>query len=141
MQLIFPTQTYSFLQRKTSMHNPQNMEKILHQCKISMHSPQNVDKILHQHKISTYSPENMDEILLQCKTSTQRPQNVEEMHLQRKISTQRPQNVEEIPLHQHKKKGSLIGLPSLFICREEISCSLPEDPQLRSLSPPKSLRS
>ena len=39
------------------------------------------------------------------------------------------------------KKGSRKGLPSLFICREEISCSLPEDPQLRSLSPPKSLRS
>jgi hypothetical protein len=67
------------------MHNTQNMEKILHQCKISMHSPQNVDKILHQHKISTYSPENMDEILLQCKTSTQRPQNVEKMpHLHKK---------------------------------------------------------
>ena len=73
MQLIFPTQTYSFLQCKTSMHNPQNME--------------------------------------------------------------------ETPLQLHTKKGSHNGLPSLFICREEISCSLPEDPQLRSLSPPKSLRS
>ena len=124
MQLIFPTQTYSFLQRKTSMHNPQNM-----------------DKILHQHKISTYSPENMDEILLQCKTSTYNPQNVDKILHQHKISTYSPENMDEIPLQQHIKKGSLIGLPSLFICREEISCSLPEDPQLRSLSPPKSLRS
>ena len=73
MQLIFPTKTYSFLQRKTSTYGPQNVDKILHQL--------------------------------------------------------------------HTKKGSHKGLPSLFICREEISCSLPEDPQLRSLSPPKSLRS
>ena len=67
MQLPFPTQTYSFLQRK-----------------ISMHSPQNVEEIPLQHKISTYSPENMDEILLQCKTSTYNPQNVDKILHQHK---------------------------------------------------------
>ena len=76
---IFPTKTYSFLQSKTSMHSPENMDEILHQRKTSMHSPQNVDEILHQ----------------------------------RKTSTQRPQNVEKMP-HLHKK-GSLIGLPSLYL--------------------------
>ena len=120
MQLIFPTKTYSFHQRKISTHNPQNMEKILH-----------------QRKTSTYSPQNVDEILLQCKTSTYNPQNVDEIPCQRKTSMHNPQNMEEIPLQLHTKKGSHNGLPSLFICREEISCSLPEDPQLRSLSPPK----
>ena len=65
MQIIFPTQTYSFHQRKISMHSPQNVDKILLQCKTSTYGPQNVEEILHQRKTSTYGPQNVDKILHQ----------------------------------------------------------------------------
>ena len=123
MQLIFPTQTYFFHQRKTSTYSPQNVDKILLQC-----------------KTSTYGPQNVDKILLQCKTSTYGPQNVEEILHQRKTSTHGPQNVDKILHQQHTKKGSPNGCPP-YNCREDISCSSSEGPQLRSPSPPKLLRS
>jgi hypothetical protein len=40
---------------------------------------------------------------------------MDEILHQRKTSIYGPQNVEEIPLQQHIKKGSLIGLPSLYL--------------------------
>ena len=87
---IFPTKTYSFLQRKISTYDPQNVDEILRQSKTSMHSPENMDEILHQRKTSMHSPQNADEILHQRKTSTQRPQNVEKMpYLHKKRQPQR----------------------------------------------------
>ena len=62
MQLIFPTQTYSFHQRKISTYSPQNVDKILLQCKTSTYGPQNVEEILHQRKTSTYGPQNVEGI-------------------------------------------------------------------------------